>query len=80
MSNYTASSSTGLETANLQPSSQQPRTNEIEKAIESGNLRGKVEGEDKDKITVTEPTEGLRKYVEDNDSWIFTEKIEYTKQ
>ena len=28
MSNYTASSSTGLETANLQPSSPRPRTNE----------------------------------------------------
>ena len=63
----------------------------IKAAINSGELRGTIkakndkipEGPDKwlGVFTVTEPTEGLRKYVGHNESWIFTQKHELgTKQ
>ncbi len=53
-------------------------------AVKNGDIRGRIEGDDKSlggpNIVITEPTEGLRKYVQDNDSWIYTEKHEMTKQ
>ena len=47
-------------------------------AIKSGDIRGMVT--DESTGTVTEPTQGLRKYVEENESWIFTEKQEFTRR
>ncbi len=42
-------------------------------AIDKGEIRGV------DHSVPAEPTEGLRKYVKDNESWIFTEKNEFTR-
>jgi hypothetical protein len=53
--------------------------------IKKGNIRGTNLSidtpDDKDPLySVTEPTEGLRKYVEENEAWIFTEKKELIRK
>ena len=47
----------------------------IKAAIKNGDIRGRV-----DSGIVTEPTEGVRKFIEENESWIFTEKHELTRK
>ena len=52
----------------------------IYRAIKNGDLRGRVIGNMlKPGGMITEPTDALRKYVEDNEAWLFTEKVEATK-
>lgn len=53
-------------------------------AVKNGDIRGRIEGDDTlidgPDVIITEPTEGLRKYVQENEAWIYTEKMEYTKR
>ena len=48
-------------------------------AIKNGDLRGTTDSSLKSGF-ITEPTEALRKYVQDNEAWLFTEKFELTKK
>ncbi len=48
-------------------------------AIKNGDLRGTTKDIPRSGF-MTEPTESLRNYVEDNEAWLFTEKTEATKE
>ena len=48
----------------------------IRAAIKNGEIHGTTDG---DQCAITEPTEGLRKYIKENGAWLFTEKQEWTK-
>jgi len=50
----------------------------LKAAIKRGDVRGTTD--EGNSNLITEPTEGLRKYVNDNESWLFTEKHEMTKR
>jgi hypothetical protein len=55
--------------------------NGFKNAVVSGDLRGTVvDAGGEKKVTVTESTNGLRKYVKNNDSWLFTDEEEFTKR
>jgi hypothetical protein len=52
----------------------------LSKAVLDGDIRGKVEKGILEITKLTESTEGLRKFIAENESWMFTEKVELAKR